>query len=93
PSGDEGFSCSSPQLLPPMPRPRRLLAVNTEPSGRASDPGMVSESPPRPKPRTRLPLRVPVSLSSTSERHSDCSVLFMPDSADLDWSTSPSTPR
>ncbi|XP_075721637.1 uncharacterized protein LOC142764976 [Rhipicephalus microplus] len=93
PSGDEGFSCSSPQLLPPIPRPRRLLAVNAEPKGRASDPGLVSESPPRPKPRTRLPLRVPVSLSSTSERHSDSSVLFAPDSADLDWSTSPSPPR
>ncbi|KAH6925141.1 hypothetical protein HPB50_001363 [Hyalomma asiaticum] len=92
PSGDEGVNRSSPQLRP-MPRPRRLLAVNAEPTGRASDPVVVSESPPRPKPRTRLPLRVPLSLSSTSERHSDSSVLLMPDSTELDWSTTPSTPR
>ncbi|XP_075554737.1 uncharacterized protein LOC142587538 [Dermacentor variabilis] len=92
PSGDEGVCRSSPQLRP-MPRPRRLLAANAEPSARASDPGVVSESPPRPKPRTRLPLRVPVSFSSTSERRSDSSLAFMPDFTELDWSTSPSAPR
>ncbi|XP_077523858.1 uncharacterized protein LOC144134931 [Amblyomma americanum] len=92
PSVDERKRSSPPPR--PEPRPRRLVPLITEPDCPAADPEM-GDSPPRPKPRTRLPLVLPsgAGASSSEERRSDSTALLMPDSAELGWLSSPSSPR
>ncbi|XP_077523859.1 uncharacterized protein LOC144134933 [Amblyomma americanum] len=92
PSVDERKRSSPPPR--PEPRPRRLVPPIAEPVCTTPDPEM-GDSPPRPKPRTRLPSMIPPSAgtSSSEERRSDSTALLMPESAELGWLSSPSSPR